>query len=159
MLQPVESLIFKDFDLITYIASTISNLKCKMDFATFPFDTQRCPYYVLSSSFRAEDLVFQGRSINRLESANFHGFDISLEDVGEEIYTDDDSFNKSRTGFVLILERRPSSYVFKYFLPAFGIVLVSWISFLIPPEVMPARTGLLVTLFLVLTTVFGNIQV
>ena len=36
-------------------------------------------------------------------------------------------------------------------------VAVSWVSFVIPPEVVPGRMALLVTLFLVLTNIFNTI--
>ena len=36
-------------------------------------------------------------------------------------------------------------------------MVVSWVSFLIPPEVVPGRMALLVTLFLVLTNIFNTI--
>ena len=35
--------------------------------------------------------------------------------------------------------------------------MVSWVSFLIPPEVVPGRMALLVTLFLVLSNIFNTI--
>ena len=36
-------------------------------------------------------------------------------------------------------------------------MVVSWVSFVIPPEVVPGRMALLVTLFLVLTNIFNTI--
>ena len=36
-------------------------------------------------------------------------------------------------------------------------VIVSWISFLIPMDVIPGRMALLVTLFLVLVNIFNNV--
>jgi len=36
------------------------------------------------------------------------------------------------------------------YLPSFMFVIVSWISYLVKPEVVPGRMALLVTLFLVL---------
>ena len=43
-------------------------------------------------------------------------------------------------------------YIFKTFIPMTTLVMTSWISFMIPPEIVPGRAGLLVTLLLVLTT-------
>ena len=42
-------------------------------------------------------------------------------------------------------------------MPSGLFVVVSWVSFLIPPEVVPGRMALLVTLFLVLTNIFNTI--
>ena len=36
-------------------------------------------------------------------------------------------------------------------------MITSWVSFLIPPEVVPGRMALLVTLFLVLINIFNNV--
>ena len=35
--------------------------------------------------------------------------------------------------------------------------MVSWISFLIPPDIVPGRMALLITLFLVLINIFNNV--
>lgn len=91
------------------------------------------------------------------------------------------SGNWSLAGFNVVLKRFTSPYIMKYYLPcaimasifstcemSFNFltwyvlplqVCVSWISFLIPSYAIPGRTTLLVTLFLVLTGFFGNIQV
>ena len=37
-------------------------------------------------------------------------------------------------------------------------VVTSWVSFLIKPEVVPGRMGLLVTLFLVLINIFNSVR-
>ena len=48
-------------------------------------------------------------------------------------------------------------YLYIYYLPSGLFVAVSWVSFVIPPEVVPGRMALLVTLFLVLTNIFNTI--
>ena len=35
--------------------------------------------------------------------------------------------------------------------------MVSWISFVVPPDVIPGRMGLLITLFLVLVNIFNSV--
>ena len=67
--------------------------------------------------------------------------------------------NYTQVGFRINLVRHSSPYVTKYFVPCFAMVLISFISFVIPPEAIPGRTGLLVTLFLVLVTVFRGAEV
>ena len=63
------------------------------------------------------------------------------------------------TGFKIDLSRYYQSYILRYYLPMIAMVIVSWISFIIPPDIIPGRTALLVTIFLVLTSIFGHIQV
>ena len=43
--------------------------------------------------------------------------------------------NYSTTGFQLVLTRKMSFYVVTYYLPSGLFVVVSWISFLVNPEV------------------------
>ena len=74
------------------------------------------------------------------------------------------------------LKRKTNKYIWNYFIPSGILVSISWvckicevnywsvieesslqISFLIPPEVVPGRMGLLITLMLVLVNLFINI--
>ena len=50
------------------------------------------------------------------------------------------------------------SFQFKVYLPSGMFVVVSWVSFLIKPEVVPGRMALLVTLFLVLINIFNSVR-
>ena len=44
------------------------------------------------------------------------------------------------------------------FCPISGLfVVVSWISFVVPPDVIPGRMALLITLFLVLVNIFNSV--
>ena len=46
----------------------------------------------------------------------------------------------------------------EYFLRFTGLfVVVSWISFMVPPDVIPGRLTLLITLFLVLVNIFNSV--
>ncbi len=44
------------------------------------------------------------------------------------------------------------------YLPSCMFVVVSWVSFMIKPEVVPGRMALLVTLFLVLINIFNSVR-
>merc|ERR1719382_654411 len=66
--------------------------------------------------------------------------------------------NYSVTGFELILTRKMSFYIVTYYLPSGLFVVVSWISFLVNPEIIPGRMTLLVTIFLVLINIHNTIQ-
>lgn len=60
---------------------------------------------------------------------------------------------------LLLSEKHSMLYIcrFIYYLPSTLFVITSWVSFLIPPEVVPGRMALLVTLFLVLINIFNNV--
>ena len=65
--------------------------------------------------------------------------------------------NYSVTGFEVTLRRKMSHYIITYYFPAMMFVSVSWISFLVPPESVPGRMTILVTVFLVLVNIFNSI--
>ena len=48
--------------------------------------------------------------------------------------------NYSVAGFELTLRRKISHYIITCYLPSGMFVLVSWISFLIPPDIVPGRS-------------------
>ena len=56
------------------------------------------------------------------------------------------------------LKRHILKYLIIYYLPSGLFVVVSWVSFLIPPDVVPGRMAMLITLFLVLTNIFKYIS-
>ena len=53
------------------------------------------------------------------------------------------------------LKRNMMKYLYIYYLPSGLFVVVSWVGFLIPPEVVPGRMAMLITLFLVLINIFN----
>ena len=59
--------------------------------------------------------------------------------------------------FSLIL-RSLRTHMMQTYVPTFLFVCASWISFLIPPEVVPGRMTLLVTLLLVEVSVFIRVS-
>merc|ERR1719458_661366 len=65
--------------------------------------------------------------------------------------------NYSLAGFEMILHRHISHYIINYYLPSGLFVVVSWISFLVPADIIPGRMALLVTLFLVLVNIFNTV--
>ena len=65
--------------------------------------------------------------------------------------------NYSVAGFELTLRRKISHYIITYYLPSGMFVIVSWISFLVPADIVPGRMTLLVTVFLVLVNIFNTI--
>ena len=58
-------------------------------------------------------------------------------------------------GLEMRLSRHVLKYLYIYYLPSGLFVVVSWVGFLIPPEVVPGRMAMLITLFLVLINIFN----
>ena len=87
-------------------------------------------------------------------------YDIAINNLRQEdqIFIGGSLGNYSLAGFEMILRRHVSHYIINYYLPSGLFVVVSWISFLVNPEVIPGRMTLLVTIFLVLINIFNTIQ-
>lgn len=62
-------------------------------------------------------------------------------------------------GVMFSFERYSYPFVSKYYLPCFGLTILTSISFLIPPKSIPGRAGMLVTLCLVLNNIFISSKV
>merc|ERR1712110_169554 len=61
-------------------------------------------------------------------------------------------------GFNITLVRKPKMFLVATYLPSTIFVVISWMSFVIPPEVYPGRIGLLLTTLLVLINIFMGIM-
>merc|ERR1712037_1087441 len=85
-------------------------------------------------------------------------FEYEVSHLPDDSYPHSDvGWNTSVVGFTLNLQRESFKYVALYFLPTGMFVLISSMSFLIPPTAYPARCGLLITTLLVLVTMFPNV--
>ena len=67
--------------------------------------------------------------------------------------------NPATFGFNVTFERNPQGYIINYHLICGMLVLVASINFVIDPKIVPGRAGLLITIFLVLTSFFSDAQV
>ena len=59
----------------------------------------------------------------------------------------------STTGFSILLRRAPKSHLTNTYIPSGTLTILSFISFLIPADVVPGRMALLVTIFLMLVNI------
>ena len=74
-------------------------------------------------------------------------------DEKDKIFSTSGAWNFSFTGFEIRLTRFKMPLVYQFFFPSAMFVVISWISFIIPIE-RGERTGMLVTLLLVLVSMF-----
>ena len=133
-----------------------------MDFRLYPLDTQTClcgmgsrnmpdNLRVYSASYDIHQLVDK----ERWDNSQIKLFDLTAEEQ-KGIYSEG---NFSIAGFRISFQRHTMPFILAYYLPCAGMVVLSWLSFIIPPSAVPGRITLLVTLFLVLISYFGTIQV
>ena len=136
-------------------------LSCQMDFNRYPFDSQKCPFRV-SSYFDDDEMVKCTSKLHHHyldEFARTLQYTISLNEMAPENRTTaylGQSY--SRCGFMVLYTRSKTQLFFQVYLTAGMLVIVSWTSFLINPNIVPGRMGLLVTLFLVLVNIFNGFK-
>ena len=103
---------------------------------------QVCTFQVGSFNYAMDKLIFDDEFIPVKEEAVRSILDYEIEiyplDAEEKQYSAL-NMNYSVAGFKLVLARKMSFYVVTYYLPSGLFVVVSWISFLVNPEVRPHR--------------------
>ena len=159
--------------MVTVAFHGIITTQCRMKFAAYPFDTQKCKFMIGTDTATVEDLVFSStlttssnvKTRDHGEVGHFREFSVSLNEVSANV-----TWNKLASlgtkknlynviGFEIILSRIGTPYMLSYFLPAFGMSCIGSMSFLIMPESVPGRIALLLTLMLLLISFFNAIQV
>ena len=79
---------------------------------------------------------------------------VEYETISNELeLMNDNKTSWSKSTVKIRLFRKKWKYIIENMIPCGIFVVVSWVSFLIPPEVIPGRLALLVTLFLVIVNV------
>lgn len=72
------------------------------------------------------------------------------------IYISIETFSKATTSF--IFRRRRQYFVFRIYIPSILIVMVSWSTFWISQDAVPARAGICITTILTLITMLGVVN-
>ena len=78
-----------------------------------------------------------------------------LKEEDRVFYFESTNSNYSLAGVEIQLRRHKAKYILQYYCTSGLFVVVSWVSFLVPPEIIPGRMAMLITLFLVLTNIFN----
>jgi hypothetical protein len=149
---------------VNYLFEAKVVIICDAQFADFPFHKHDC--YLQMSSFT--------KTINQVVFTPDHDYSTaSLVDLKSFDYriqtsylTGEDTVRKgiknpavlySVVGIRLELFSKWQKYITLYYVPTVLIVLTSWIFFLLPSTSYPARTALLVTVFLLLINIFSSV--
>ena len=145
---------------IKYNARVDTTISCHLNFENYPMDTQYCPFQI-GSYYATDDLVTCSSAYSYLEERQRSlQYSIQIEELPEKYrkfqYRKNHAFDTC--GFNLLFSRTRTQYVFQVYLTSAMFVVVSWVSFIINPEVVPGRIGLLVTIFLVLVNIFNRVQ-
>ena len=151
--------IFKDKS-IRYNARVDTKISCQMNFDSYPMDAHHCPFRI-GSYYGTDDTVTCTSEYEYFEDRQRSlQYDIEIEPLPEKYR----KWNIRKThrfdtcGFNILINRMRTQIVFQVYLTSAMFVIVSWVSFIIRPEVVPGRIGLLVTIFLVLVNIFNGVK-
>ena len=135
-------------------------------------NSKECDFYVGSLWHHSKMVTFSLKDLNMYSTTGADSASIAATDTNLQYYFDFDRLERNITsgdmkfdedikfsvvGFRLILTRYYLQYILCYYIPSSVFVTGSWISFLIPPDVVPGRMAMLITLLLVSVNLFGTI--
>ncbi|XP_067126851.1 glycine receptor subunit alpha-2-like [Centruroides vittatus] len=145
---------------ILYMVKLTLLLSCAMKFESYPHDTQTCSMKIESISYTTDDLIFDWELESPLVVDEFielpqHYLVDSSLGYCTQVYS---TGNFTCIEVTFTLKRRLGYYLFHTYIPTCLIVIMSWISFWIKPDAVPARITLCVTSLLTLSTQHAQSQ-
>ncbi|GFY56918.1 glycine receptor subunit alpha-4 [Trichonephila inaurata madagascariensis] len=128
--------LYKDKTILYMVKLTLI-LSCAMNFAAYPHDTQHC-------SLEMESQLYS--------FASYYGISQIQQTEKKDCTQHYSTGNFTCLKLTFTLKRRLGYYMFHTYIPTCLIVIMSWVSFWIRPEAVPARVTLGVTSLLTLST-------
>ena len=152
---------------------------CEMDGSNFPFDTQICQLPWVTEDMYSTDIVILNGTVQYEKIINYakeylfeihpyqegsfsnkntkNGLKKSLSLLNQEWISSSKTY--SIVGFEIVFQRLTENIIWTYFFPSILVVSTASISFIIPPNAIPGRMGLLVTLVLVQVDLVRSLSV
>ena len=103
---------------------------------------QECKFRLGSYQYRVSQVVFSLSNLAQdVDRTNvlLEYMKVAPLQTPDEIFNWRDIGNYSICGFSMQLQRRSFKFICNNYIPAAMFVLVSWVSFLIPPDLIPGR--------------------
>ena len=125
-----------------------------MNFDRYPLDVQHCPFQITSYSDNNETVT----CTSTLEYSEKDKRSLQHYIRIEQFSPHTSSFGDTLCGFNILLSRTRMQNLIQVYLISTIFVIVSWVSFIIQPDVVPGRMGLLITTFLVLINIFNSVK-
>lgn len=150
---------------VTFDIKVTIEISCLMDFSDYPFDDHTCSFQVGSYFYDKNSVTcsstFQSpkRSTKRASTERALQHTTEFSDLSRSKRTVRlASGQYAACGFQIYLKRKHQPMIYQIYIPCCLFVMVSWISFIIDPKVIPGRMSLLVILFLVIINIFNNVR-
>ncbi|XP_064629328.1 glycine receptor subunit alpha-2-like [Lineus longissimus] len=138
----------------------ILELSCHMNFVSYPFDDQLCPVTIESYSLTSSELVYMWSKSSPIaynEAMVIPKFELSGLPTASN-YSDDDVFRSAGGSTVsgirmdIRIHRELAYYLAQIYFPSALVVILSWVSFIISVEAVPARVTIGLLSILTITT-------
>ncbi|XP_020903215.1 glycine receptor subunit alpha-1 isoform X2 [Exaiptasia diaphana] len=134
---------------------------CEMNLRDYPLDEQTCNLTILSYAFTVHDLDYKwsGKTEDAIVILNnaMNEFDLSDYKTFKEFY-DYVSGRWTHLTASFSFKRRLGYSLIQVYAPTFLIVALSWLSFWISKDAVPARIGLGITTVLTIVTLMGSFR-
>ncbi|XP_061183669.1 glycine receptor subunit alpha-1-like isoform X1 [Saccostrea echinata] len=138
-------------------------LTCRMNLYNYPMDEQNCPVFIETYGYTEENVLFNWKPVNavivdEVEMPQFHfREEPSIKKCTRTFkYSSVASFTCLTT--TLHLQRNIGYYMAQVFIPSILIVILSWVSFWVHVDAIPARISLGVLTVLTITTQSSGIR-
>ncbi|ELT91578.1 hypothetical protein CAPTEDRAFT_4404 [Capitella teleta] len=139
---------------VLYTVRLSMALQCEMNLAAYPMDTQTCDLTLSSFSYDESDVTLEWSKVNAVVlSRNMSLPQFTLQNYGTDKCVDNHligEFSCMRVTFNL--RRTFGYYLLQIYMPTAFVVILSWVSFWINKDAVPARISLGVTTVLTMTT-------
>ncbi|XP_023020828.1 glycine receptor subunit alpha alkaliphile isoform X1 [Leptinotarsa decemlineata] len=146
---------------IRYAARMHAIVACQMEFQNYPMDTQVCPINVESFSYNNNKMLLKwsGAGVTLSPELKLLQYNILPLLLDESFaYTMEKNGNFSRLTVQFRFERQIGHHLIQTFAPSTLVVVLSWFSFWLDLDAIPARVTLLVTCLLTLVTMFTGLR-
>ena len=153
---------------LTYVFEPRMLFVCPLRYANFPFHSYSCYLRIGSFTQKIEEMVFvpderldpdyvlkTGKEV--IQDYTIKVSHLTGEKTKHKTWIHYEDVYYSIMGLEIRLESKYEKYIYIYYLPTSMFTLTSWVSFLLPATSYPARTTLLVTMFLCQTGVFAAV--
>ena len=143
---------------VKYHTRADATISCQMNFDHYPLDSHICPFQISSYRSTEETVSCSSEFIYQEPIQRHLQYSVTLDELPKKYQTFSirKNFVYKTCGFNIILSRERSQIFFQVYLTSAMFVVVSWLSFIIKPEVVPGRISLLLTTFLVLVNLFNS---
>lgn len=151
--------IFPNGEILYSIRISLT-LACPMDLRLYPLDRQVCVLQIASYGWAKDDLIYKWKEKDPVQVVK----DLHLPRFTLEQYKSAYCDVKTNTGeysclkVELIFKREFSYYLLTIYVPCCMLVIVSWVSFWLDQNAIPARVSLGVTTLLTMSTQTSGIN-